>query len=140
MKRKNTIYKLQSQLIKLIQTPPLKMQKKKNEEIITEIIDPMPGVKVDDPLNLEKQFEQKSNALEKTFDLSNQLQDRLDNILLLMKQNDQPFNEKPIQQIPNDPLSNEKTEIKTDDIYIDDNYTDFFQHLLLTIEKILNLK
>ena len=73
-------------------------------------------------------------------DLSNQLQDRLDNILLLMKQNDQPFNEKPIQQIPNDPLSNEKTEIKTDDIYIDDNYTDFFQHLLLTIEKILNLK
>ena len=30
---------------------------KKNEEIITEIIDPMPGVKVDDPLNLEKQFE-----------------------------------------------------------------------------------
>ena len=33
------------------------MQKKKNEEIITEIIDPMPGVKVDDPLNLEKQFE-----------------------------------------------------------------------------------
>ena len=39
-------------------------------------------------------------------DLSNQLQDRLDNILLLMKQNNQPFNGKPIEQIPNDPLSN----------------------------------
>ena len=60
-------------------------------------------------------------------DLSNQLQDRLDNILLLMKQNNRLFNEKSIEQIPNDPLSNEKTEVKIEDIYIDDNYTDNFQ-------------
>ena len=101
---------------------------KKNEEIITEIIDPMPGLKVDDILNLEEQFENKSNDLERSFDLSNQLPDRLDNILLLMKQNNRLFNEKPIEEIPNDPLSNEKTEIKTEDIYIDDHYTDNFQY------------
>ena len=59
----------------------------KNKEIITEIINPTPGLKVDDTLNLEEQFEYKSNDLERTFDLLDQLQDRLDNILLLMKQN-----------------------------------------------------
>ena len=114
---------------------------KKNEEIITEIIDPTPGLKVDATLTLEEQFEYKSNDLERTFGLSNQLQDWLDNILLLMKRNNRPFNEKPIEQIPNDSLSNEKIEIKTEDIYVDDNYTDnfnFFQHLLVTIENILN--
>ena len=56
------------------------------------------------------------------------MQNRLDNILLI-KQNNQPFNEKPIEQIPNDTLSNKKTEIKTEDIYIDDNYTDNPQFL-----------
>ena len=48
---------------------------KKNEEIITEIIDPTPGLKVDATLTLEEQFEYKSNDLERTFGLSNQLQD-----------------------------------------------------------------
>ena len=46
-----------------------------------------------------------------------------------------------MKQIPNDSLSNEKIDIKTEDIYVDDNYTgnfNFFQHLLLTIENILN--
>ena len=99
----------------------------KSKGIITEVINPTPGLKVDGTLNLEEQFEHKSNDLERTFDLSNQLQDRLDNILLLMKQNNRLFNETSIEQIPNDPLNNEKTEIKAEDIYIDDNYTDNFQ-------------
>ena len=99
----------------------------KNEEIITEIIDSTPGLKVDDTLNSEEQFEHKSKDLEITFDLSNQLQDGLDNNLLLMKQNNQLINEKPIEQIPNDHLSNKKIEIKTEDIDIDDNCTDNFQ-------------
>ena len=46
--------------------------------MITEIIVLRSGLKVDDILNLEEQFEYKSNDLERTFDLSNQLQDRLD--------------------------------------------------------------
>ena len=111
--------------------------------MITEIIVLRSGLKVDDILNLEEQFEYKSNDLERTFDLSNQLQDRLDNILLLMKQNNRPFNEKPIEQIPNDPLSNEKPELKLEIFLLMIIILIFFyifQRLLWTIEKILNEK
>ena len=109
--------------------------------MITEIIDPRPGLKVVYALNLEEQFEYKSNDLERAFGLPNQLQDRLDNILLLMKQNNRPFNEKPIEQIPNDLLSNEKPELKQEIfllMIIQLKFFNFFQRLLLIIEKILN--
>ena len=59
---------------------------KSNEEVINDIINPTPGLIVDDALNADSQFEQKSNHLEKTFNLSNQLQERLDNVLTLMKE------------------------------------------------------
>ena len=62
----------------------------------------------------------------------NQIQDRLDNISELMKENTQPFPdellvEKPTLVIPNDPLSGEKGDIKAKDIFIDDNYFDNIQ-------------
>ena len=62
----------------------------------------------------------------------NQIQDRLDNISELMKENTQPFPdellvEKPTLVIPNDPLSGEKGDIKVEDIFIDDNYFDNIQ-------------
>ena len=63
----------------------------------------------------------------------NQIQDRLDNISELMKENTQPFPddellvEKPTLVIPNDPLSGEKGDIKAEDIFIDDNYFDNIQ-------------
>ena len=62
----------------------------------------------------------------------NQIQDRLDNISELMKENTQPFLdellvEKPTLVIPNDPLSGEKGDIKAEDIFIDDNYFDNIQ-------------
>ena len=46
----------------------------------------MPGLFVDDKLNLENQFEYKSNDIDENLNLSRDLQDRLDNILLLMKE------------------------------------------------------
>ena len=97
-----------------------------NKEIINNIIDSTPGLIVDDTLNLDKQFECNSNDLERTFDLSNQIQERLDNLLSLMKENTRPsinmwMTEKPTEELPNDPLSSEKNDIKTEDIYIDDN-------------------
>ena len=52
-----------------------------NKEVINDIIDPTPGLIVDDTLNLDKQFEYNSNDLERTFDLSNQVQERLDKLL-----------------------------------------------------------
>ena len=83
-----------------------------NKEVINDIIDPTPGLIVDDTLNLDKQFEYNSNDLERTFDLSNQVQERLDNLLSLMKENTRPsidirMTEKPTEELPNNPLSSE---------------------------------
>ena len=58
-----------------------------NKEIINNMIDPTPAIIVDDTLDLDKQFEYDSNDLEITFDLSNQVQERLDNLFSLMKEN-----------------------------------------------------
>ena len=66
----------------------------KNKKIVSDIIDPMPGLFVDDKLNLENQFEYKSNDIDKNFNLSRDLQDRLNNILLLMKEKEQPIEKK----------------------------------------------
>ena len=103
-----------------------------NKEVINDIIDPTPGLIVDDTLNLDKQFEYNSNDLERTFDLSNQVQERLDNLLSLMKESTRPsidmwMTEKPTEELPNDPLGSEKSDIKTEDIYTDDNYLDNIQ-------------
>ena len=103
-----------------------------NKEIIDDMFNPTPGLIVDDTLNLDKQFEYNNNDLESTFDLSNQIQERLYNLLWLMKENtcssiDMWMTEKPTEELPNDPLSSEKSDIKTEDIYIDDNYLDNIQ-------------
>ena len=97
----------------------------------------MPGLFVDDKLNLENQFEYKSNDIEKNLNSSNNLQDRLDNILLLMKEKQPPIEKnntkKSIELIPNNPFLNyEKIdeEIETADIYIDDSYTDNYSKFL----------
>ena len=96
------------------------------------MIDPTPGLVVDDTLNLDKQFEYNSTHLERTLDLWNQIQERLDNLLSLMKENTRPsigiqMTENPTEELPNDPLSSEKSDIKTEDIYIDDNCLDNIQ-------------
>ena len=52
-----------------------------NKEIIEDMIDPTPSLILDNTLNLEKQFESNNNDLERKFDLSNQIQERLDNLL-----------------------------------------------------------
>ena len=59
----------------------------KNKKIVRDIIDSTAGIFVDDKFNLENQFEYKSNDIDKNLNLSRDLQDRLDNILLLMKKN-----------------------------------------------------
>ena len=102
-----------------------------NKEVIN-MIDPTPGLIVDYTLNLDKQFEYNSNDLERTFDLSNQVQERLDKLLSLMKENTRPsidmwMTEKPTEKLPNDPLSSEKSYIKTEGINIDDNYLNNIQ-------------
>ena len=56
----------------------------KNEKIISDLINPTPGLFVDDQLNLEDQFKYKSNNIERSFALTNQIQQRLDNVLEIL--------------------------------------------------------
>ena len=50
----------------------LKMQTHtKNEKIIRDVIDPTPGLFVDDQLNLEDQFKYVSNVIERGFNVIN---------------------------------------------------------------------
>ena len=105
----------------------------------------MPGLFVDDQLNLEDQFKYKSNDIKRSFALTNQIQQRLDKVLEIMIKNNRPPAEitmqKPIEQIPNTPLNNEKTNdiIKTEDIFIDNDYINDFNYLP-RIEKNLKQK
>ena len=125
----------------------LKMWDNENKKILSDITDPTPGLFADGKINLENQFEYKSNDIDKSLNLSRDLQDRLDSILLLMKEKQPPIEkikiQKSIELIPNNPsLNYERTdeEIQTEDIYIDDSYTDNYSNFpsyLLTIEKIL---
>ena len=55
----------------------LKMWDNENKKIESDIIDPTPGLFVDGKLNLENQFEYKSNDIDKILNLSRDLQDRL---------------------------------------------------------------
>ena len=102
----------------------------KNKKIVSDITDPMPGLFVDDKLNLENQFEYESNDIDKNLNLLRDLQDCLNNILLLMKEIQPPIEkiiQKLIELIPNNPFLNYKKideEIETEDIYISDSYTD----------------
>ena len=59
----------------------------KNEKIISDVIDPTPGLFVNDQLNLEDHFKYKSNVIERSFNVAKQLQQRLDNILETMIKN-----------------------------------------------------
>ena len=86
----------------------------KKWKIISDLINSTPGLFVDDQLNLENQFKYKSNDIERSFALTNQTQQRLDNELEMMIKNNQLPTEiimqKPIEQILNTPLNNEKTD------------------------------
>ena len=57
------------------------------------------------------------------------VQERLDNLLSLIKESTRPsidmwMTEKPTEELPNDPLRGEKSDIETEDIYINDSYLD----------------
>ena len=59
----------------------------KNEKTISNLINPTSGLFVDDQLNLEDQFKLESSNIERSFALTNQIQQRLDNVLEMMIKN-----------------------------------------------------
>ena len=64
-----------------------------NETLIQEIINPSPGLVVDDDINIDTQFSFENSDLDTSFALSNTLKSKLDNIL-----------DSAAEDIPNDPL------------------------------------
>ena len=75
-----------------------------NMAVIDEIIDKAPGLIVDNKFNIDYQFKYQTNELEKNHTLSNQIQERLDDLLTKMKQKTDPVGfmiPKPTEEIPN---------------------------------------
>ena len=94
-----------------------------NEAVFQEIINPTPGLLVDDDISVDTQFNFKNSDLDTSFTLSNSLKARLYNILddARNKVSSVKFPPEAIQEIPNDPLY-PLSQIKTEDIYIDDSF------------------
>ena len=96
-----------------------------NKALIDEIINPTPGLVVDDALNVDTQIDFQNSDLDTSFTLSNTLQERLDDILekARNKISSLKFPGEATVDIPNDSLY-PHSQIKTEDIYIDDNLRD----------------
>ena len=96
-----------------------------NEAVIQEIINPAPGLVVDDDMNVDTQFSFQSSDLDTRFTLSNTLKARLDDILedARKKIGSLKFPGEAVEDIPNDPLYPLK-QITTEEIHIDDSLRD----------------
>ena len=103
-----------------------------NKEVIDEIIDPTTGLIINKKFNIDGQSKYQTNELEKNYALSNQIQERLDDLLTKMKEKTNLVNytiQKPTKEIPNNPLSSEQPE--PIDIYLEDNYYDTYDNKLI---------
>lgn len=56
------------------------MAEESNKSVINEIINPTPGLIVDEAMNIDNQIDYKNNDLDTTFKLPDSLQKRLDNV------------------------------------------------------------
>ena len=94
-----------------------------SEALIEEIVNPTPGLVVDDAVNVNTQLNFQNS--DTSFILSNTLQERIDNILekARNKVSSLKFSGEATVEIPNDPLY-PLSQIKTEDIYIDDSLKD----------------
>ena len=96
-----------------------------NEALYEEIINPTPGLVVDDDINVDSQFDFQNNDLDTIFRLSDTLQEMLGDILenTREKVGSLKFPGEPTENLPNNPLY-PLSQIKTEDIYIDDSWRD----------------
>ena len=96
-----------------------------SEALIDEIINPTPHFVVDDALNVDTQLDSQNSDSYTKFTLSNDLQERLDDILekARIKVSSLKFPGEATVDIPNDSLY-QHSQIKTEDIYIDDSLRD----------------
>ena len=97
-----------------------------NEALIQEIINPMPGLVVDDNISVNTQFSFQNSDLDTSFASSDTLKTRLDDILQDARTKISSISYPPEaipEDIPNDPLY-PLSQIKTEDIYIDESLRD----------------
>ena len=96
-----------------------------NEALYEEIINPTPGLVVDDDININTQLDFQNSDLDTSFRLSDTLQERIDNILENAREKVSSFKfpGELTENIPNDPLY-PLSQIETEDIYIDDSLRD----------------
>ena len=96
-----------------------------NQALIQEIINPTPGIVVDDDMNVDTQFSFQSSDLDTSFTLSNTVKARPDDILedARKRVSSLKFPGEAIEDIPNDPLY-PLSQTETEDIYIDDSLRD----------------
>ena len=96
-----------------------------NETLIQEIVNPTPGLTVDDDVIVDTQFSFANSDLDTSFTLSDSLKARLDDILdnAWDKISSVNFPSDPIEKIPNDTLY-PHSQTKTEDIYIDESLRD----------------
>ena len=97
-----------------------------NEKLFQEIINPTPGLSLDDEISIDTQISFRSDSdSNSSYTLPDPLKSRLDNILddARDKINSVSFLPKPIKEIPNDPLY-PQSQITTEDIYIDGSLRD----------------
>ena len=88
-----------------------------NEKLFQEIINPTPGLTLDDQMNVDEQFSYRDDP-NQDYTLPSPLKTRLDDILQEAREK---INSSPaIEEIPNN--SYLPSEITTEDIYIDDSY------------------
>ena len=92
-----------------------------NEELIDEIINPTPGLIVDDNVSLSQSFD---SDLDTSYTLSDTLNTRLDDILenVKTKISSLSYLPEPVEDIPNDPLYPLR-QISAEDNYIDESLT-----------------
>ena len=97
-----------------------------NEKLFQEIINPTPGLSLDDEISIDTQFSFRKDS-DSSYTLPDPLKSRLDNILDDARDeiNSVSFPPKPIKEIPNDPLY-PHSQITTEDIYINDSLRDLF--------------
>ena len=89
-----------------------------NETLIQKIINPTPGLTVDDNVSVDTQFSFANSGLDTSFTLSNPLKSRLDDILDNARDKIKSVNfpSDPIENIPDTLYS--QSQIKTEDIFI----------------------
>ena len=99
-----------------------------NENLYREIIDPTPGLTLDDEIDVDNQFSFRTDS-DTSYTLPNALKSKLENILedARDKVNSISFTPKPVEKIPNNPLYNE-AELETEDSYIDESFQNLFYH------------